>query len=96
MRAKKVDSNHADIAQAFRSCGCSVFSIASIGGGAPDLVVGKYDCNMLVEVKTDDGELNDLQEQFWDRWLGRIVIARDMDDVQKTVREMFHMKHERL
>jgi Holliday junction resolvase len=50
-RAAKVDHNHADVVQALRSAGASVQSLAAIGKGCPDLLVGYRGMWLLFEVK---------------------------------------------
>lgn len=51
--ARKVDRNHGPVVDAFELAGCSVLSIASVGNGAPDLVIGCAGRSHLVEVKPD-------------------------------------------
>ena len=50
----KIDDNQPDIVLALRSMGCSVQSLATVGKGCPDLLVGYRGRNLLMEVK--DGE----------------------------------------
>ena len=50
-RAAKVDSNHAEVVEALRSAGASVQSLATIGNGCPDLLVGYKGMWLLFEVK---------------------------------------------
>jgi len=50
-RAAKVDTNQAEIVQDLRALGCTVQSIASMGQGVPDLLVGWKGKNYLFEVK---------------------------------------------
>jgi hypothetical protein len=50
-RAAKVDRNQAEIVAALRAAGASVQSLAAIGAGCPDLLVGFRGKNMLMEVK---------------------------------------------
>ena len=47
----KVDANHSDIVTALRAVGASVQSLASVGKGVPDLLVGFRDATYLLEVK---------------------------------------------
>lgn len=54
-RAAKVDANHGDIVKALRNYGASVQSLATVGSGVPDLLVGVDGRNVLLEVK--DGSL---------------------------------------
>jgi hypothetical protein len=50
-RAAKVDRNQAEIAAALRSAGAFVQSLAAVGGGVPDLLVGFRRQTYLLEVK---------------------------------------------
>lgn len=50
-RAARTDDNHAEIVGALRACGATVQSLAAIGKGCPDLLVGHRGRNLLVEVK---------------------------------------------
>jgi Holliday junction resolvase len=88
MRAKKIDANHKELAQAFQACGCSVLSLASLGRGAPDLACGFGGVTVLVEVKTKTGKLNELQTQFRDSWRGGLMIVRNIDDVVFVVNHL--------
>jgi hypothetical protein len=40
MRAAKVDANHMQVVSALRAAGCLVESLAGVGKGVPDLLVG--------------------------------------------------------
>jgi Holliday junction resolvase len=77
-RAAKVDTNHADVVEALRSAGASVQSLATIGKGCPDLLVGYKGMSLLFEVK--DGtrspskrRLTDDQEEWIKAWRGGAV-----------------------
>lgn len=50
-RASRVDSNHAEIARALRGVGASVISLAAVGDGCPDLLVGYRRVQYLLEIK---------------------------------------------
>lgn len=54
-RAAKVDRNQAEIVTALRAAGASVQSLAAVGRGCPDLLVGFRGKNLLMEIK--DGSL---------------------------------------
>lgn len=79
-RAAKVDENHAEIVRALRKAGCSVLSLAAIGRGAPDLLLGHKGRNVLVEVKRPKGKLNDQQQAFRDAWQGDLCVVRSVDE----------------
>lgn len=51
---KKVDHNHASIVSGLRRVGASVASIASVGGGVPDILVAFRGTWYVAEIK--DGE----------------------------------------
>lgn len=83
---RKVDLNHREIVQIFRSLGYSVLDLHILGKGAPDLLVAKFGVNTLIEVK--DGklpaskrQLTDDEEWFWKEWLGRLILIQSVEDV---------------
>jgi hypothetical protein len=47
----KIDANQAEIVAVLRRAGCTVQSLATIGCGCPDLLVGVRGKNALLEVK---------------------------------------------
>lgn len=52
MRARaKVDANQCDIVAALRAIGCTVVSLAAVGRGVPDLLVGRHGRTYLLECK---------------------------------------------
>ena len=55
-RAAKVDSTQTAIVDALRAAGATVQSLATVGGGVPDLVVGFRGRTWLLEVKTPRGK----------------------------------------
>ena len=82
--AAKVDSNQGEIVRFLRSIGASVASIATVGTGVPDLIVGYRGVNYLVEVK--DGSkppsqrrLTPAEEKFHAEWRGTVHIVNDTD-----------------
>ena len=51
MRAARVDQNHVEIVKALRDHGAFVVSLATVGKGVPDLLVGYKRNTILMEVK---------------------------------------------
>ena len=47
-RAGKIDANQPEIVAALRDAGCSVLSLAQLGGGVPDLLIGRGNLMLLV------------------------------------------------
>ena len=78
-RASKVDRNHGEIVKALRSVdGVSVQTLASLGGGIPDLLIGSRDRTFLVEVKDgakypSERALTPDQEKWIRKWRGSPV-----------------------
>jgi hypothetical protein len=87
MSLKKVDANHAAVVKALRSYpDVSVFSIATLGKGIPDLVVGSSGWTVLVEIKVGRKKLNTLQESWHAAWTGTpVVVIRSVDDAHTLV-----------
>lgn len=90
-RAAKIDANHTEIVSAFRKFGCSVLSLHTVGGGCPDLAVGKCRKTVLVEVK--DGNkppsarsLTKDERKFHDEWLGSLFVVENLSDVIALVK----------
>ena len=83
--AKRVDSNHSDIVKTLRDLGCSVFDTSRVAGGFPDLVVGRNNKTVLVEVKADEkSKFTPAQELFMMNWLGSTVVR--IDSVDSAIR----------
>lgn len=74
----RVDATQADIVRALRAYGCSVQSLAGVGAGCPDLLVGLHGRTHLVEVKDGAKSRSRRQltpdEQTWiETWRGEEV-----------------------
>ena len=89
-RAANLDSNHAAVVLALRAIGATVQSLASMGGGVPDLLVGYRGRNVLLEVK--DGEkppsarmLTKDEEEWHATWGGQVDTVYTAEDAQLTV-----------
>lgn len=86
-RAAKVDKTQGEIVEAFRCLGFSVLLLHRVGGGCPDLLVGKGGKDLLVEVKTGNGKLRAGQKEFFETWRGATPrVVRSVDDVINLVK----------
>ena len=74
----KIDSNHTEIVDQLFLCGCSVQSMATIGNGCPDILVGYKGNNYVFEIKTAKGRLNKRQERWFNQWIGQKDIIRNI------------------
>jgi hypothetical protein len=89
-RAARVDQNQAAIVEALRACGASVQSLAAVGKGVPDLLVGLRTRNYLIEVK--DGskppsarKLTPDQVQWHTKWAGQVLTVTSPDDALRQL-----------
>jgi hypothetical protein len=90
-RAARIDKNHDDIVQALRAVGATVQSLAAVGSGVPDLLVGFRKQTFLVEVK--DGQappsakkLNPAQVIWHHNWTGGpLAVVESVEDALKLI-----------
>ena len=85
-RAARIDDNQTEIVRAFVELGYSVAVTSDQGSGFPDIVVGKFKRNYLIEIK--DGskplsrrKLTAYQQKFRDGWAGQYSVIESIDDV---------------
>ena len=91
-RARR-DSNHTDIVGTFKACGCTVLDTASLGNGAPDIIVAiNKKHTICIEIK--DGTLSPSRRvltldelTFMQTWKGQYEIVTSVDDVIALLRE---------
>jgi hypothetical protein len=89
-RAANLDSNHRAIVLALRSIGATVQSLASMGGGVPDLLVGYRGLNVLLEVKDSEKPPSarslTLDETHWqETWGGQVKTVSTCEEAQRVV-----------
>ncbi len=85
-RAAKVDANQTEIVDALRAAGASVQSLAPVGKGCPDLLVGRGKLNILMEIKDGTGKLTPDQKEWHEGWRGRVHLVRSVDDALAVLR----------
>ena len=91
MTYRKIDDNQGEIVQALRQVGASVQSLASVGRGCPDLLVGFRLENFILEVK--DGtkppsaqKLTPDEQEWHAQWRGGVVhIVRNVDEALRAI-----------
>jgi hypothetical protein len=67
---------------------CDVIDCSSIGGGFPDLLVGRNKKDYLIEVKNPKtkGKLNKLQMKFIQEWQGKpVAIVYTVEEALRVV-----------
>lgn len=90
-RAAKVDANQDAIVTALRAAGAKVLSLAAVGKGVPDLLVGYRSFLRLMECK--DGAkvpsaraLTEDQKRFHKEWAGMPVsVVNGPDDALRAI-----------
>ncbi len=88
--AAKVDANQPEIVAALRKVGASVQSLAAVGTGVPDLLVGYRNQNHLLEVK-DGGKVPSARLLTADQlgwhanWSGPVSIVYCIDDALRAI-----------
>lgn len=96
-RAAKVDDNQRAIVAALRGIGCSVQSLAAVGKGCPDLLVGYMGMNLCLEVKDGNKppskrKLTDYQEEWHAGWRGDAAVVENVEQAIEAVTKR-HRNH---
>jgi hypothetical protein len=83
-RAARTDANHAVIVGALLRCGATVQSLAAVGQGCPDLMVGFRGRTLLMEVKDGDKipskrRLTPDQQEWHAAWAGHVVVVESVE-----------------
>jgi hypothetical protein len=86
----RTDSNHGGIIKALRQHGMKVQSLAQIGNGVPDLLVGFRGCNVLLEIKDGDKVpskqiLTDAERSWITTWSGQVSVVTNWEEAVNAV-----------
>lgn len=89
-RKAKIDANQPDIVKALKDLGCSVQTLAQMGHGVPDLLVGWQGRNYLFEVKDGSRKPSERQltidEKAWHYpWRGQVCVIETIEDAIRTL-----------
>jgi hypothetical protein len=99
-RAAKVDTNQAAVVDALRRAGCSVQCLHTLGGGVPDLLVGREvptggpfgreRRTFLIEVKDgarppSERKLTPDQVLWHREWRGHVAVAESVEQALRAV-----------
>jgi Holliday junction resolvase len=95
MRAAKIDANHEQVVSALRAAGASVQSLAGVGKGVPDLLVGFQGKTLLMEIKDgrktpSERRLSEDQARWHGAWNGGPLAI--VDGVDAALRMLGVMK----
>lgn len=89
-RAGNIDRNHTAIVQALHDIGAGVQSLANVGNGCPDLLVGYHDRTMVLEVKNEGDSpshraLSAAQVNWHATWPGQVAVVYTPEEAKKVV-----------
>lgn len=89
-RAARKDANHNLIAEFFKSAGATVADTSQLGNGFPDMVIGIYGLNLLIEVKDGDKppskqQLTDDEFKFFHNWKGWVQVVHSIEDAKRVL-----------
>ena len=82
----KIDANQPSIVKALRSIGASVQSLASVGSGTPDVLVGWNGANYLFEIKNgllipSKRVLTPMERQWHEAWRGQVGVVETLGEI---------------
>jgi len=88
-RAARIDANQNRIVDALRYAGATVQSLAAVGNGVPDLLIGFNGVTVLMEVKDgskppSERSLTPLQLDWHSKWNGGTLCV--VTDVESALR----------
>ena len=94
-RAARIDANQEQVVSALRAAGATVQSLAGVGVGVPDLLVGYQGKTLLLEVKDgkkppSERRLTEDQVRWHGAWRGGALAV--VDGVDATLRVLGVMK----
>lgn len=99
-RAAKVDDNQAEIVAALRKAGYSVCVLSAVGKGVPDIMVGSYGVNVLLEIKDGSKPASarklTADEAKWHKaWKGQVAVVSSVYEALEAVFELCEAKAKR-
>jgi hypothetical protein len=98
MKYRSKDKNQNSIVQELTQAGYSVCDLSAVGYGLTDLLVGGVDRrdgirkNWLMEVKTEKGKLNPLQQEWHAAWRGQKQVVRTPNEALLVVGVLEHQE----
>lgn len=89
-RAAKVDDNQSEIVAALRKAGYSVCVLSAVGKGVPDIMVGSFGQNILLEIK--DGskppsarKLTADESKWHKAWKGQVAVVSSVTEALQAI-----------
>lgn len=90
MSGKRVDANQSLIVKQLRAIGATVQSLADLGKGVPDLLVGWRGKNWLMEIKDwkqppSKRRLTPDEKKWHQSWNGQVHVVETFDEAMKII-----------
>lgn len=82
---KRVDGNQREIVNILRNLGATVQILSSVGKGCPDILVGIFGQNFLMELKNGKlspsaQRLTEHEEKFFSSWKGQVCVVKSEEE----------------
>lgn len=74
-RRRRKDGNHDAIVKALRAAGRTVESLADVGRGVPDLLVGHLGRTFLLELKVAGAKMTGPEAAWHIAWRGQVAVV---------------------
>ncbi len=94
--ARRVDANQPEIVKTLRQLGGTVQILSDVGKGCPDIILGIFNHNWLIEIK--DGQkppsgqrLTEHEQRFFDSWKGQVCVIKSVDEAINFVNNLSAM-----
>lgn len=89
-RIARVDGNHQEIVEGLRGVGASVQSLATIGKGCPDILVGFRGVNYVMEIKDGNKppsarKLTPDEKKWHFDWRGEVHVVESLQEALWTI-----------
>jgi hypothetical protein len=90
MPGKRIDANQSLIVKQLRAIGATVQSLADLGKGVPDLLVGWRGQNWLMEIKDwkqppSKRRLTPDEKKWHQSWNGQVHVVETFDEALKII-----------
>ena len=81
----RVDLSHSEVINGLIQAGMTAKSIASVGGGIPDVIAGFRGVTVLLEVKSGNNGLTEQEEKFALNWSGSYAVVYNAEEAVLAV-----------
>lgn len=94
-RAANIDANQPEIITALANAGCTTQSLAGVGCGCPDVLVGFRGINVLLEIKNPDRKggqkrnTMEAQAKFRKYWTGHVAVVKSAQEALDAVADAY-------